>query len=212
MNPLIASTQETLKRLGSATLYEANGQRGAFDNGIKPIHPDFKLAGIALTIDSWPGDNLMLHHALTLLQAGQVVVMDAKGFMEGGHSGDTTAYAAMVRGGAGFVVDGAVRDAEAVIALRYPVFARGLSIKTVSKNQLGRVNIPITCGGTIVHPGDVIVGDRDGIVTIPSAEIVEVIARAEERERKETRFRNEIKNGKTTAELIGVTSRLSSLS
>lgn len=211
MTTLNACTIETLKRLGSATLYEANGQRGAFDSGIKPIHPDFKLAGTALTVDSSPGDNLMLHHALTILQAGDVIVMDAKGFMEGGHSGDTTAYAAMVRGGAGFVVDGAVRDAEAVIALSYPVFARGLSIKTVSKHQVGRVNVPVTCGGAAVNPGDVIVGDRDGVVAIPADEIGAVIARAEAREEKETRFRDAIKNGKTTIELIGASTRLSTL-
>lgn len=207
MSPAISLTKaqiEAMHRLGSATLYEANGQRGAFDCGIKPIHPEFRVAGPAFTIDSAPGDNMMLHHALVQAKPGDVIVMDAKGFCEGGHSGDTTAFTAQTRGLAGFIVDGAVRDSEAVIRLDFPVFARALSIKMVSKAQLGRLNAPVTCGGTLVRPGDVIVGDRDGIVVIAPEELEAVLARGEARERKEASWREQIRTGKTTAGLLGL--------
>jgi 4-hydroxy-4-methyl-2-oxoglutarate aldolase len=203
MTSRLATPQfEILKRIGSATLYEAQDQTGAFDACIKPIDAGMRLAGRAFTIDSVPGDNLALHHALTLAQPNDVLVIDAKGFLEAGYSGNLTALAAVTAGLAGFVIDGAVRDADATIALGFPVFARGLSIKVVTKNHIGRINGPIFCGGVKVNSGDIIVGDRDGIVAIAADTVDQVIVRALERERKEEFFSNEIRQGRTTAELI----------
>lgn len=209
---LTISQLETLKRIGSASLYEAQDQTGAFNACIKPIDPGMRLAGTAFTIDSMPGDNLALHHALTLAQPGDVLVIDAKGFLEAGYSGNLTALAAMTAKLAGFVIDGAVRDAEATIALGFPVFARGLSIKAVTKKNIGRIDAPIFCCGVRIDPGDVIVGDRDGIVAIPADTIDRVLSRALERERKEEMFCNEIRMGRTTAELIGLQPELYGMS
>ncbi len=201
---LTTSQLETLKRIGSATLYEAQGQTGAFNACIKPIDAGMRLAGTAFTVDSMPSDNLALHHALTLAQPGDALVIDAKGFLEAGYSGDVTALAAMTAKLTGFVVDGAVRDAEATISLGFPVFARGLSIKAVTKKHIGQINVPIFCGVMRINPGDIIVGDRDGIVAIPADTVDQVIVCALERERKEEIFCAEIRLGRTTVELIGL--------
>lgn len=198
-------------RLGAATLYEGQGQVGAMDCGIKPLLPEFRLAGVALTVNCAPGDNLILHYALTQGQPGDVLVIDAKGFLECGHMGDVMSFAARQAGFAGIVIDGSVRDSAGVIEMNYPVFARGLSIKAPTKNQPGKLNVPILCGGVLVRPGDVIVGDRDGLVVIDPSKLQSVIDAAEERERHETELRGAIAKGKTTVELGGLEPRLRQL-
>jgi Demethylmenaquinone methyltransferase len=195
---------ETLTQLGVATLHEAQGQKGALDAGIKPLDPSLKLAGRALTVDCRPGDNLMIHHAVSIAEPGDVLVVDAKGYLEAGPWGDILTFAAQMRGIAGLIIDGAVRDAEAIIRMRFPVFARGLSIKGTTKNQPGRVNAPIVCGGVPVNPGDIVVGDRDGVVVIAANELDDVVRKARERERKEEAMRHAIQEGATTVDLLGL--------
>lgn len=195
---------ETLTQLGAATLHEAQGQKGALDAGIKPLDPSLKLAGRALTVDCRPGDNLMIHHAVSIAEPGDVLVVDAKGYLEAGPWGDILTFAAQMRGIAGLIIDGAVRDAEAIIRMRFPVFARGLSIKGTTKNQPGRVNAPIVCGGVPVNPGDIVVGDRDGVVVIAANELDDVVRKARERERKEEAMRRAIQEGATTVDLLGL--------
>ena len=146
-------TQETLdqlKALGSATIHEAQDQTGAMAHGIKPIDPSCRLIGSALTVDTRPDDNLMIHFALTKAKPGDVLVVDAKGFMEAGPWGDLLTLAAMRCGIAGLIIDGAVRDANTILDLGFPVFCRGLSIKGTNKAQPGKVNQPIICGGVAV--------------------------------------------------------------
>jgi 4-hydroxy-4-methyl-2-oxoglutarate aldolase len=200
-----------LKRLGAATVYEGQGQTGAMDSGIKPLSPTFRLAGVALTVDCAPGDNLILHHALTQGRPGDVLVVDAKGFLETGHMGDVMAFAARQAGFAGIVIDGSVRDSAGVTELGYPVFSRGLSIKAPTKNQPGKLNIPIVCGHVLVRPGDVIVGDRDGLVVVDATTLDRVIEAAEIRERHEAELRDAIAQGKTTVELGGLGPKLQQL-
>lgn len=197
-----ASKLETLKALGAATIHEAQGRRGALDSGIKPIDPGMRLAGVAFTVDSEPADNLMLHYALTLIEAGQVLVVDAKGFLESGIWGDVMTAGALARGVGGLVVDGCVRDSQTMIEAGFPVFARGLSIKGSGKRQAGKVQASIICGGTVVRPGDIIVGDRDGLVVIDPNELDTVIRLAREREENEARLRARLAAGETTFEIM----------
>lgn len=193
-----------IRRLGAATIYEAQGQRGAMDSGIKPLDPGCFVAGPALTVDTRPADNLMLHHALTLAQPGQVLVVDAKGFLEAGPWGDVMTCAARHAGLAGLVIDGAVRDSAAIIADGFPVFARGVCMKGTGKTQAGRVNLPILCGGTEVRPGDIVVGDRDGVMVIPAAELAQSLALARRREEKEAASRQALADGRQTVDLLGL--------
>jgi 4-hydroxy-4-methyl-2-oxoglutarate aldolase len=201
---------EELKRLGTATLYEAQGQAGALNAAIKPIDPTRRLAGRALTINAPPGDNLIIHFAITQAQPGDVFVINAQAHLEHAVWGDILTLAAQQRGVQGLVVDGAVRDAEAIIASEFPAFARGISIKGPQKNQHGSINIPIVCGGTPVNPGDIVVGDRDGVVVIPQVTLDQVIEAALQREQAEAALRRGIRGGQSTVDLLHLASRLAS--
>lgn len=198
----------TLRQLGAATIYEAQGAKGALDHGIKPIDPTVRIAGPALTVDCRPADNLMLHYAVQKARPGDVLVVDAKAFMEAGPWGDVLTLQAMQVGIAGLVINGCVRDANLIIELGFPVFCRGLSIKGTGKFQPGRINVPITIGDTLIHPGDYIVGDRDGVAVIPAGELEQTLSRSLAREEKEAGQRKAIEQGVYTTELLGLTDTL----
>ncbi|MFQ5935676.1 MAG: 4-carboxy-4-hydroxy-2-oxoadipate aldolase/oxaloacetate decarboxylase [Acidiferrobacterales bacterium] len=200
-----------LRRYGTATLHEALGQRGAMPFEIKPLYSGMRLCGPALTVAVAPGDNLMIHYALTLAQPGDVLVVDAKGFTEAGPWGDIMTTAAMAKGIAGLVIDGCVRDAESLNAMGFAVFARGTSMKGTTKKLPGDINTPITCASVPIDPGDVVVGDDDGVVVIPRTEAVPVLECAREREASEEQKRRELRAGKTTIELLGVKDLLKSM-
>jgi 4-hydroxy-4-methyl-2-oxoglutarate aldolase len=208
---LPASLVESLRDIGPATLHEAQGQYGAVDPAIKPLDPTMRLAGPALTVDCRPSDNLMLHLAIARARRGEVLVVDAKAFVDAGAWGDVMTLAAQTRGIAGLVIDGAVRDANSIVAMGFPVFSRGICIRGTIKNQPGRLREPIVLGGTLVNDGDIIVGDRDGLVIIPRARAAEVARLGREREAKEEALRNEIRSGRTTVELLGLHETLTRL-
>lgn len=197
-----------LREFGAATIFEAQGAKGAFDHGMKPIDPTSRLAGPALTVDTRPADNLMLHYAVQKAKPGDVLVVDAKGFMEAGPWGDVLTVYAMKVGIAGLVINGCVRDANLMISLGFPVFCRGLSIKGTGKNQPGKLNTPISIGDALIHPGDIIVGDRDGLVVVAKDEVASVIASSVAREQKEDQMREAIKQGKSTVELLDLSATL----
>jgi 4-hydroxy-4-methyl-2-oxoglutarate aldolase len=198
--------RDSLLQFGSATLHEALGQTGALASAIKPLDPMRRLAGPAITVDARPGDNLVIHHALTLARSGEVLVVDAKGYAEAGPWGDILTLAAQTIGIAGLIIDGAVRDGESILKMGFPVFSRGLSIRAAQKNQPGRVNVPIICAGVAISPGDWIMGDRDGVVVIPQGNVSVVIAAAKAREAAEIVLRKGIAAGKSTVELLGLES------
>jgi 4-hydroxy-4-methyl-2-oxoglutarate aldolase len=199
---------EELKRLGTATIHEAQGQKGAVDGGIKPVDPTVRMSGAALTVDCRPMDNLAIHYALTKAKPGDVLVVDTKGFLEGGPWGDLLTLAAQKLGIVGLVIDGAVRDANAIIEMGFPAFTRGLSIKGTNKCQPGKVNVPVHIGGVVVNPGDLVVGDRDGLVIVSQTEVEDVIGWSRAREAKESKIREGLAAGKSTVELLGLADTL----
>jgi 4-hydroxy-4-methyl-2-oxoglutarate aldolase len=199
---------EILKRLGTATVHEAQGQTGALTPAIKPIDPRRRLAGPALTIDVPPGDNLIIHFALTQAQVGDVLVVNAHGYIHCAVWGDILTVAAQHVGVQGVVIDGAVRDTEAIIDSSFPVFARGVSIQGPQKSQYGRINVPIVCGEMPVKPGDIVVGDRDGVVVIPQSALDQVIIAALKREAAEVALRENIRAGRSTVDLLHLSSEL----
>ncbi|MFZ4875321.1 4-carboxy-4-hydroxy-2-oxoadipate aldolase/oxaloacetate decarboxylase [Janthinobacterium sp. Mn2066] len=202
---------QALSLLGAATIYEAQRAQGALDSGIKPIAPGMRISGPALTVDTRAGDNLMLHYALLKAKPGDVLVVDAKGFAEAGLWGDVLTEQALKIGLAGLVINGAVRDAAAMIDAGFPVFCRGLSIKGTSKSQPGCLNVPVNIGGVHIAPGDIIVGDQDGLVVVDQHAVEEVLALALAREEKEALFRERIRNGVSTVELLGLEDTLQRL-
>jgi 4-hydroxy-4-methyl-2-oxoglutarate aldolase len=191
-----------LRKLGSATVYEAQGAFGALDNGIKPLDPRSRLAAPAFTVDMRPGDNLMLHYAMLKARPGDVLVVDVKAFVEAGPWGDVLTAMAQKTGVAGLVINGAVRDADAIVDAGFHVWCRGLSIKGTGKNQPGRLNVPVVIGDVVINPGDIVVADRDGVAVVPADRVDAVLAAALEREHKEARMREAIAQGATTADLL----------
>lgn len=207
-SPVPTQTLSRLRELGSATVYEAQGAFGALDSGIKPLDARSRIAGPAFTVDTRPADNLMLHAALLHARAGDVLVVDAKGFLEAGPWGDVLTTQALKLGLAGMVIHGAVRDADTIVDLGFPVFCRGLSIKGTGKHQPGRLAEPVCIGDVLIRPGDIIVGDRDGIAVVERDKVDAVLAAALAREEKEAGMRAAIERGATTAELLHLTETL----
>jgi 4-hydroxy-4-methyl-2-oxoglutarate aldolase len=195
---------EKLSQFSSATVYEANGQKGAMFSYIKPIDENMKLCGPAVTVLSRAGDNLMIHKAISVAQPGDILVVNIGDYEEAGAWGEIATVAAIERGIKGLVIDGGIRDTQAIKALGFPVFCRSVSIKATTKKLLGYINHPITCAGVTVNPGDVILGDADGVVVVKKEDIEEVIKKAEERERFERRVIEELRNGKLTIDLLNL--------
>ena len=190
-------------QFSAATLSEALGKEGALPSSIKPISAEMKVCGAVITVSSPPADNLMLHRAIYLAQPGDVMVVEVAGFYEAGYWGDIMTQAALERGLGGLVIDGCVRDADDIEHSGFSVFARGLCIRGTSKHAGGFINRPIKIGEVTITPGDIVAGDRDGVVVIPRLEIDRVIAVAEQREQREHQIRRELAAGKTTLEIYG---------
>lgn len=145
--------------------------------GLEPFHGDSSLAlcGVALTVRVRPGDNLMIHKALTLAQPGDVIVVDGSGDLSHALVGGLMRLAALARGVAGFVLDGAIRDVAEWAEGELPVFARGHSHRRPSKDGPGEINVPITCAGLAVAPGDLVLGDADGVVAVSPGRLAQLL-------------------------------------
>lgn len=218
MNPIITDaprpSDELLQKFEgfpAALLLEAMAKRGALTNDFKSIYPKAKFFGCALTIKGYPGDNLMLHKAISIAKSGDVMVATVNGFTEAGLWGEIASTAAMVKGIRALVTDGAVRDTDEIEKLGFPVFSRGISIKGTTKRQAGLINHPISIGGVLIEAGDIIVGDTDGVVVIPLKEAEDVLKRAQEITEFENKVISGIREGKLTIDLLGLRSALKEL-
>jgi len=190
--------------LGSATVCEAQSSRGVMSNEIHPVHPSMKMVGPAVTLDMKPGDNLMLHYALLKTKPGDILVVDAKGFMEAGIWGDILTEQAIFKQLGGILVNGAVRDTDQIIEMKFPVFTKGVCIKGTTKIQSGELNVPLTFSNVRIHPGDIVVADSDGVVIVEKDNFEDVFDKAISRDIKEMKFRDLIKKGDVTANLLNL--------
>ena len=171
-----------------------NLQRG-FGTNLEPMHRSGRMAGTAFTVRTRPGDNLMVHKAIEMAEPGDVIVVDAGGALENAIIGELMAGWAEKRGVAGFVIDGAIRDSEALAEGDFPVYAAGVTHRGPWKDGPGEINVTVTVGGMVVNPGDLVAGDHDGVVAIPQADAEQVIAAAEAQHRKEAAAMQAIKAG-----------------
>ena len=192
-------------KLPTATLHEAAKKIGALPSVIKPVAPQFRFAGSALTVHAPGGDNLWLHRALDVAQPGDVMVVFASGAYEHGYWGEIMTTAAQVRGLAGLVIDACVRDGVLLSDIGFPVFSRGLCIQGTGKDfgATGWINHPVSIGQVVVHAGDLVVGDADGVVVIPHARAAEVVAAGEKREFDEADILLRLKAGESTMQIYG---------
>jgi 4-hydroxy-4-methyl-2-oxoglutarate aldolase len=189
----------------TATLHEAAGKIGALPHAIKPVAPSFRLCGPAVTVHSPGGDNLWLHRALYAAVPGDVLVVNVSGAYNHGYWGEIMSTAAKVRGLAGLVIDGCVRDGDLLATIGFPVFARGLCIRGTGKDfgARGWINAPTLFEDIVVMPGDLVVGDGDGVVVIPRQSAGEVVAASGTRTQAETKALERLSAGETTLDIFG---------
>jgi regulator of RNase E activity RraA len=172
--------------LSSSNLADAMGRFRFMDPAIQ-ARTGLPVCGVAVTVNARPGDNLMVHKALELAQPGDVVVVSTNGNLGNAVFGEIMGHVATAARLGGIVVDGAIRDTEALTRLELPVFSRTVSPGACDKDGPGEINVPICCGNTVVMPGDIIVGDRDGVVAVPRDDAtvaLERVARILDRERQ----------------------------
>jgi 4-hydroxy-4-methyl-2-oxoglutarate aldolase len=193
-----------LRELSSPTICEVLVTPSYMDSEIRPLWADIKLVGPAVTVLCHVGDNITLHKAIEVCQAGDVLVVNAGGYKEaGGMWGEIMTLAAQKKGVQGLVIDGAVRDVRAIRKLRFPIFARAVSPGRTVKKTFGQINGSIVCGGVPVNPGDIIFGDDDGVVVVPRSRLEEVIEKGEQRQARENEIKRMLDQGKTTMEIFG---------
>ncbi len=201
-----AEDLELARRLGAATLHEAAGRIGALPSAIKPVHPAMRLSGPAYTVHIPAFDNLWIHRALYRAAPGEVLVVHCSGGVEAGYWGDILNEAAISRGLGGLVIDGGVRDSAGLAEASFPVFSNGVCIRGTIKGFDAPVWVqqPIRIGEVVVKPGDLVVGDRDGVVVLPQADVQVALAAGVRREANEREKVARIRRGETTLDLYGL--------
>ena len=195
----------------SATIHEAMGRRNAFAPSIKPLDRSMRLAGRALTVQCHTGDNLMLIKAINMAQEGDVIVADMGNAIANGPFGEVLAVECLTKKLAGLVLNCAVRDSQEIIKLGLPVFSAQISICGTAKATLGTINHPISCGGVIVNPGDIVVADADGVVTVPLNEAQQVLKAANDRTAKEADVMKRLRAGESLFDIYRYQTVLDSL-
>lgn len=199
------------RNLSSATVHEAMGRRNALDPHIKPIFPGMRLCGRAVTVACPPGDNLMLAKAISMAPRGSVLVVDAGDTHDAGGFGEILAVECQVRGVAGIVTSGAVRDSRKLIEMGFPAFSWTISICGTTKTGLGSINLPVRCGGVLIHPGDLILADEDGVTSVPAEEAEAVLEKALAREQEEQALIEKLRAGASFSQLKNYDEILASL-
>ncbi|TBW41282.1 4-carboxy-4-hydroxy-2-oxoadipate aldolase/oxaloacetate decarboxylase [Siculibacillus lacustris] len=188
---------------GSAAVFDAQGRRGALASRIKPLAAGWTVAGPAFTCQCEPGDNLSLHAALKMARPGEVIVCDARGATEQGMFGDVMSSCGKGRGLGGLVTDGGVRDSATIAEVGFPVFAGNICIKGTVKEVLGPLNLPIVLGGVAVRPGDLVIGDDDGVVIVAPEAAEAVLARCADKAAREAALIAALADGATPWDLNG---------
>ena len=183
----------SFKTIGTPTIDESTQRCGAMDSSIKPIWRGMKCCGPALTVKCHVGDNLTLLKAIDLAQPGDILVVDFGNNSEVSPWGAIAATASLEKGIAGLVINSSVRDIDELKTISFPVFALGSCMKGTTKNCFGFINHPINCGGVTVKPGDIIVGDDDGVVVVKQEEASEILRKSKERDEREANILKEIK-------------------
>jgi regulator of RNase E activity RraA len=179
-----AELVEAFRGKASSNVADAMGRFRFMDPGIAS-RTGLPLSGMAVTVNARPGDNLMVHKALEVAQPGDVVVVSTNGNTTSAVFGELMCHTAVGAGIAGIVVDGAIRDVDGLTALGFPAFSRTLSPGACDKDGPGEINVPIACGNTPVMPGDIIVGDQDGVAVVPQEDASEVLERVRALEERE---------------------------
>ena len=190
-----AGTVARFSSIPVANVSDSMGRMAAGGARLRPMHLSGRLAGVALTVHTRPGDNLMVHMAINLAQPGDVLVIDAGGDLTNAIMGEMMLEAARQRGVAGIVVDGSIRDLDAFRTSSVPVFAAGVTHRGPYKNGPGEINVPVSIDGMVIEPGDLILGDDDGVVSVPFDDTGIVLEKAEALSAHEVQFAAKLRRG-----------------
>ena len=201
---LVAAAAEA----GVADLHEALGSIPGMTQlmgpRMRPLDARLRIAGPAVTVVTWPGDNLLMHKALDLAESGQVLVITNGGSARGALWGELAGIVAQRKGLAGLVTDAAIRDTESLLAMGFPVWSTAIHASHGEKRGPGAVNVPIVIDGVVVNPGDIVVADADGVLAVPRQSLADAVKGAQQRRAKEAAIKEKIAAGGSLLELLGL--------
>ncbi|WP_375460687.1 RraA family protein [uncultured Enterovirga sp.] len=198
---------ESLSGIPTSIVSDNMGRLYAGGAALRPYHDGTVMIGVAVTVRTRPGDNLMIHKAIDIAEPGDVLVVDAGGDLTNSLFGEIMLTLARRRGIVGLVIDGAIRDLDAIAASSLGVYARGVSHRGPYKDGPGEINVPVSVGGQPVSPGDIVIGDADGVLAIPASEAPEIASLARQQMEREAAILASIADGSIDRSWVDATLR-----